>query len=433
MSSTDPFRLLELDRATATEAEVKAAYARLLKVTRPEDGREAFMALRQAFETARNIARGQDATRAANPTPVQIEVPGDDEPGGDTVATPSYAAPPQHYEWHHDASLNWHFETSPQGALAEKVIKWMVGGGKDRAAFAAEVSEALIGLSESEATTFRGAVIEYIFVAADPSGRRNRQEIWIPLEGVRPEFLTDDVIRTLNDDLGMLRSRPSQAYAARNYNTVLALFAPVLDQSTSPLAPVDVMDVFAQEQTASRKDAYGSYFDRDKKEWVDLSPVSVAMRDLQAAFDRNMWGMVDECREILRREDVQALDEFQDLDARLRHFICVQSGWQSTATRPVHPEWMRAKLLELLDDTFGWSRHFGRNHWERQQFDWLHKVIGREDALRAEVNWSYAQQPPPLPPPAVPSLLDVILSKPMNILVMYFGYRLLQVIWRLLV
>jgi len=58
--SSDPFDLLELDRATATDADVRQAYAAKLKVTRPEDNRAGFMALRAAFERARDEVRWRD-------------------------------------------------------------------------------------------------------------------------------------------------------------------------------------------------------------------------------------------------------------------------------------------------------------------------------------------------------------------------------------
>ena len=58
--SSDPFDLLELNRATATDADVRRAYAAKLKVTRPEDDRAGFMALRAAFEQARHEVRWRD-------------------------------------------------------------------------------------------------------------------------------------------------------------------------------------------------------------------------------------------------------------------------------------------------------------------------------------------------------------------------------------
>lgn len=58
--SSDPFLLLGLDRATATDADVRRAYAERLKTTRPEDDRAGFMALRAAFEQARSELRWRE-------------------------------------------------------------------------------------------------------------------------------------------------------------------------------------------------------------------------------------------------------------------------------------------------------------------------------------------------------------------------------------
>lgn len=58
--SSDPFRLLGLDRKSATEADVRRAYAERLKLTRPEDDRAGFMALRAAFEQARSEVRWRE-------------------------------------------------------------------------------------------------------------------------------------------------------------------------------------------------------------------------------------------------------------------------------------------------------------------------------------------------------------------------------------
>lgn len=57
MSSSDPFEILGLERKGATEADIKRAYAKKLKTTRPDDDREGFMALREALEQAKNELR----------------------------------------------------------------------------------------------------------------------------------------------------------------------------------------------------------------------------------------------------------------------------------------------------------------------------------------------------------------------------------------
>ena len=46
----DPWQILILDRHTATEKDVKAAYARLLKQHRPDSDPEGFRRVRGAYE-----------------------------------------------------------------------------------------------------------------------------------------------------------------------------------------------------------------------------------------------------------------------------------------------------------------------------------------------------------------------------------------------
>jgi len=58
-------------------------------------------------------------------------------------------------------------------------------------------------------------------------------------------------------------------------------------------------------------------------------------------------------RAILARHEVQALDEFQDLDARLRQKVCAATGWDREAGRPVYPDWLRPRVVQLLETTFG--------------------------------------------------------------------------------
>lgn len=126
MSSTDRFRALGLSRASATEADVKAAYAWLLKVTRPEDDGAAFMALRQVFDTARAAVRYNDRTRAAAAEAGVQAAPGEARVGQEIVADDAAAAPSgdgadavpaEDVVWTYDQSLNWNFNSSPGGKL----------------------------------------------------------------------------------------------------------------------------------------------------------------------------------------------------------------------------------------------------------------------------------------------------------------------------
>ncbi|PKP83280.1 MAG: hypothetical protein CVT79_00215 [Alphaproteobacteria bacterium HGW-Alphaproteobacteria-18] len=83
--SSDPFVLLGLDRKAATEADIRKAYAERLKLTRPEDDRAAFMALREAFERARQEARWR------------VEYPDEedeDDEAGTTLPAPQPATEP---------------------------------------------------------------------------------------------------------------------------------------------------------------------------------------------------------------------------------------------------------------------------------------------------------------------------------------------------
>ena len=64
MSSDDVFAYFGLNRETAHAADVKRAYAKRLKETRPDDDPEGFMHLRQTMEAALNQIKWREEQRA---------------------------------------------------------------------------------------------------------------------------------------------------------------------------------------------------------------------------------------------------------------------------------------------------------------------------------------------------------------------------------
>ncbi|MAK61399.1 MAG: hypothetical protein CMK09_10500 [Ponticaulis sp.] len=67
MSSSDPFQYFELDRKTATQSDVKRAYAKRLKTTRPEDDPAAFMTLRSKLDSALQQVKWREQNEALTP------------------------------------------------------------------------------------------------------------------------------------------------------------------------------------------------------------------------------------------------------------------------------------------------------------------------------------------------------------------------------
>lgn len=400
---TDPFEKLGLDKDTATETEVKSAYARLLKETRPEDDRDGFMALRDAFASARAIAKNRPA---APPPPIEPEPEPEPDsssapsPADATDTTPAEAAPEQP-KWHRNERLQWNVSDTPQGQLIERTLLWMIDAGPDPDDFAADVAETLLANPQINVAQYYSDIISFVLFKGETDQHRYDVEDWEEVEVERPDWLTVPVMETLANQIKIFRHKPTKAWQARDHNMALKLFEPVLPKSEG-FAPLDSKSMFVNEQNESHKDSFGSYFDAEKMAWVDQSPTGRAMRDFEDATQSTLWDSTDMFREILEREELQPLEEFQNLDARLREFVCRTTGFYSQGRTYEKPKWLTKPTMELLDTTFGWSRHYGRGDWERQQFDWLHKVSKR-----------FAIPPPPKQAPlsTVPPPFE---TRPMN-------------------
>ena len=82
---------------------------------------------------------------------------------------------------------------------------------------------------------------------------------------------------------------------------------------------------------------------------------------------------------------------------------------------------------------------FGRNHWGRQQYEWLHKVLGRDIDIRSNMPEFRAAAPPEQGPdyhgsaerPASKyNIWAWLLREPRNLVMAYVGYRTIQIVWR---
>ena len=115
----DPWKVLEVEAATATLPDVKRAYARLLKVNRPDQNPEGFMRLRAAYETAQQLIKGGAVIPTAPLIPFAAEL----EP----ATSPAASAPvPPAPELHADVKTALvALKTAEASKLRQKVrIAW---------------------------------------------------------------------------------------------------------------------------------------------------------------------------------------------------------------------------------------------------------------------------------------------------------------------
>jgi hypothetical protein len=427
MPLTDPFEILGIKEIGATAASVKKAYSVKLKVTRPDDDPEGFMALRDAYNQAKNRVQWLQNVAATDDL-------------DDTKDSDQTQEKPEEIKYRYDKKLDFHFNSSPSGKLIEKTMRWILeekAANPDR--FFDELIEMPAFSNKPDFEIFKTFLMGRIFFDAGGEDDRYSDDDSFIEEPVYKtvSWLNDATILRLHEIFNHLGQDPKQEWDARQLNCIKQLFEPVLlkhgaIQSLSK--PYDIVDYRAKEIEGHHKDEHGSYYDRKKHTWVDMSPVGLAMRDIEELIKIPWENASDDAwRNILGRDTLQALDEFQDLDARLRQFLCQKTGLHQGKDEPYMPAWLSKAVVLLLDDTFGWGHQTGRQMWEHDQYRWLHQIIEvYRDAPNAEnfhISWEKIDR----------NSFAFLGYQPMawyvkaeNILYLYFGYRLLLTFARMI-
>jgi len=426
MSSSDAFELLGLKRNSATLSDVKKAYAKKLKLTRPDDDPEGFMRLRDAFAYTKTVARANDDRSVSK------------DAAPETSEEPVPPIQTEKVKYWHDQELGYHFNSSPIGKFVEKTIRWLRQEPTNPKAFFNRIAGEIENSNFVTLRDYQSFIIGHIFVSAVDQDESYDLEPWEVPVVTRPTWLSDDIVVAIHEEIDVLGFQPAASWEAQQLNCVINIFQPVLalrEETYLPPEMSDALSLFENEQTEQNGDTHGSFFDRIKKQWVDMSPVARAMRELQSALDdpkidypTRIW------REVLRRDELQTLDEFQDLDQRLRNFVSQETGLYSDKKAPDIKPWLSKSMVLLLDENFGWSGQFGRHMYERNQYEWLHKVVSKYRTIeKPNAHFKRVQeQPEPVSSPGVLGELFIWLINPFNMLKAYFGFRVLQTIWRLL-
>lgn len=370
MSSNDPFKILGLSRKEATKTSVKKAYSVKLKETRPDDDPEGFMALRDAYQQALNTVRWQENHADELDTALVNE----------DAQSPKQK--PEEIKYWYDKKLDFHFNSSPMGKLIEKTIRWMREENVPNAdAFFETIKQEQLLQKSAERIQYENFLLGRIFYDAGGEDYYEEDEVDEDEEYKKPEWLSDDVIISIHKHFDFLNRQPEGEWDARQLNCVKILFEHVLlkNEIIDKLSdPHDLIEYRAKEIEAYNKDEHGSYYDKQQKKWIDMSPVGVAMRDIENLI-KTPWanGSKDSWLEILNRDDLETIDEFQKLDDQLRYFVTNKSGFKGDPTAVLEkPDWLSKEIILLLDDTFGWSHQMGRQMWDHDQYKWLHRIIG---------------------------------------------------------
>lgn len=400
MFSTEAFEILGLDPQSATDADIKKAYSRKLKVTRPEDDRDGFMKLREAFTAARNHVRFTEQDNAA----AEVEAPQIQQVSVADLVTSTHQwirqgcpSPQQFFEAHRNNKL-----------------------------------------TDAIRNQYRGAVLAIIFEAVEQArafGNLSGQADTDVCEAT-PVWWSDDIATALHNTLDLRTFEASTPTEQQH----LDLFHQLIAQRPIAAAPAPQETAASATEATTSPSVVEDSEENWEEDWEEddlwhpqpLPPVTTAMRDLKSALkEEDPTAVVSVWEEVLNRDNLQPLEELFQLDEQVRQLICNETGLYAPPDQPDLPPWLNEDMVILLDGHFGWSRHFGHQFYERREYEWLHQIIATYKPLdRSEQSFtiSFASATAP----SGSERLVLWLLKPLNLLLAYLGYRLVQTVLRMI-
>ncbi|PCJ94299.1 MAG: hypothetical protein COA52_05400 [Hyphomicrobiales bacterium] len=377
MPLNDSYDTLGLVRDSATSKTVRLAYAKKLKTIRPEDDPEGFMVLRTAYETVRREIQWQEQDLARNATKTDVD--------SQSESTKSQQTPKPDSDIdlgraaHFNQELKAWLPADALGHLVEHIVRWVVeeNASQPKQFFATLNEHAAFTDTDNTQKLTRKLSDYFINWVANAADIFDDYGALADVSNIKkPKWLTDEAIIAFYEYFQWFPQDAQESWEARQINALAALFEPVLlahNVISEPLQRIDADELEALEITQQNQDDFGSYFNRQTRKWVDQSPVGCAVQDAQALVDRDSGaGILGAWEEIIEREALQPIDEFQSLSQRLLELICHETGFgnREQPKTPI-PNWLTGPVLRRLDNQFGWSSQNVAHHWQRSQSNWF--------------------------------------------------------------
>ncbi|MGG7566029.1 hypothetical protein ACQ5SO_07705 [Rhodovulum sp. DZ06] len=371
MTPSEAFAELGLARAGADRRAVRSAYAKRLKVVRPEEDPEGFMRLRAAYELARRIA--PDGKRAAAEDPAKAAPAPEPSPAPSPEPAPDAPPPPPRDEapppppatpaTAHPAGLDapWD-EPSPADADAQpmparrrlqRAADAVLGGADDAPDKARDAEERAPALRRAAGRD----LLSRLYQEDDWNAFASP---WTGGSAAPPRSLTLAQAEALNRMFRFDRDR-SETLNDAMLSAYWRAIAAALEEAHGPDALPPALDLRALNARA-RADAEArkvDYFDQAERKMIAFAPASRAMEAIRGMDDAARADPAEWVK-ILDAPYIETLDDVERLGPPLRLWLAQQTGYEPYAKEvpspiPV-PAWLTPEVLTVIDRRYGVGR-----------------------------------------------------------------------------